>query len=175
VTKSFEHLLSENRSMMHSYASTLLSGDSHEAEDVVQEATLTAYDKFHDFNQGKSFSKWIRGIIRYKVLESRRGTDKRPLSQDPDVINGIDDIYRLIDQVSSTDQWSKKLEVLDHCVAKLKKPMRTVIEKFYQFGYTLDEIAGQMNLNIMTVGKRLSRSRAKIRNCVTQKIKFEDE
>jgi len=173
MEKSFEILLNEHREMMLSYASALLGGDSHEAEDVVQEASVTAYRKLDDFDVSRNFARWLRGIVRNKVLENRRYAQRRPLVLDPDVISGVDDVYSLFDRSKGDQSWLDRVDILKQCVAKLKEPMRVVIERFYGVGFSLGEIAGQLGLNAMTVGQRLSRSRKLIRECVDGRIRGE--
>lgn len=42
------------------------------AEDVVQEATLVAMDKLHEFEPGTSFTAWMGQIVRYTALNEHR-------------------------------------------------------------------------------------------------------
>ena len=49
---AFDILAAQYRPMLISYASTLLGGDRHEAEDVVQESFLVAHRRLGDFREG---------------------------------------------------------------------------------------------------------------------------
>ena len=159
--------------MMMSYASALLAGDAHQAEDVVQEACLTAYKKLDHFDENRSFPKWIRGIVRNKVLESKRSAFRRPLVEDPDVIEGMEEVYSLFDRPEEDEGWQDRIELLRFCVEKLHPPMRDVVKLFYQAGLSLKEIAATLTVNVMTAGQRLSRSRIQIRRCVTRQLSLE--
>ena len=173
MDKSFEILLNEHRDMMLSYASTLMGNDTHAAEDVVQEASLIAYRKLETFDTSRNFAKWLRGIVRIKVLENKRYTRRRPLILDPDVVSGIDEVYGLFDRPKTCETWLDRVHLLRSCVEKLNHPMRVVVEYFYRSGLSLREIAERMRLNEMTVGQRLSRSRKLLRHCVETQLQKE--
>lgn len=52
-------------------AAAVLS-DKVGAEDVVQEATLVAMSKLHEFESGTSFTAWMGQIVRYTALNEHR-------------------------------------------------------------------------------------------------------
>ena len=54
-------------------------------------------------------------------------------------------------------------EVL-YCVMKLEEKYRTVIHLYYYEGYSIKEIASILKLPSATVGTRLKRARAKLKN-----------
>lgn len=174
MDKSFEILIGELRPMMLSYASALLSGDAHQAEDVVQEACLTAYQNLDRFDEGRSFPKWIRGIVRNKVLESRRGASRRPLVQDPTVIAGMEDVFGMFDRPRADEGWLDRIELLRHCINRLRRPMRDVVKLFYQSGLSLDEVGRKLGIQSVTAGQRLSRSRKQIRVCVAARLRVDN-
>ena len=74
---AFDILAAQYRPMLLSYARALLGGDRHEAEDVVQESFLVAHRRLETFRQDEDFGRWLRGIARNKVLESRRSSRQR--------------------------------------------------------------------------------------------------
>lgn len=160
--------------MMLSYAVTLVNGDYHLAEDVVQDSCLVAYRNLERFDvQRGSFSRWLRGIVRNKVLESNRKISRAPFVHDPLVIEGMEEVYGLFDQPGVDAGWRDRLEIIHECIHKLKESMRTVVLQFYYSGNSLREISEKQSINVMTVGQRLSRSRKLIRVCVEQKLGVE--
>ena len=50
-----------------------LTGDDHDAEDLVQETYLKAYRNFDSFQSGTNFRAWIFRILRNTFLTSRTG------------------------------------------------------------------------------------------------------
>ncbi|MGB0370097.1 MAG: sigma-70 family RNA polymerase sigma factor [Opitutales bacterium] len=166
-------LIEEHHPMMLRYAYTLVSQDIHVAQDVVQEAIITINKRFVDFDQAKPFAPWARGIIRYKVLEARRESQKFSALA-PIAIDGVDDIYAIIDSSNLSTNWTGRVQSLQHCVQKLKLPMRMVVEHFYSSGYSIREISRAMGLKEDTISKRLSRARILIRDCVKHLTHFEE-
>lgn len=47
-------------------------GDRHQAEDVLQEAAMTALGKLDTFRHEASFVAWMSGYVRYVALNQRR-------------------------------------------------------------------------------------------------------
>jgi RNA polymerase sigma-70 factor (ECF subfamily) len=173
MEKSFEILIDEHRDMMLNYASALLYGDAHQAEDVVQEACIAAYKHLDRFETGRSFSKWLRGIVRNKALESKRSSCRRPFIEDPDVIEGLEEVYLMFDKQKADETWNERLSYIRRCINKLNEPMRHVVELFYDAELSLKSIAERLQINPMTAGQRLSRSRKMVRNCVSMQLQEE--
>lgn len=65
-------------------------GDRTLAEDVVQEAALTALtrlDQFHPEKAGSSFQAWMGQIVRYTALNARRKTQRHGGTVAPDTLD----------------------------------------------------------------------------------------
>ena len=121
MEKSFEILIDEHRDMMLNYASALLYGDAHQAEDVVQEACIAAHKHLERFETGRSFSKWLRGIVRNKALESKRSSCRRPFVEDPDVIEGLEEVYMMFDKQKADESWNERLIYIRKCINSIPK------------------------------------------------------
>lgn len=52
-------------------------GERGHAEDVVQEAAITALGKLHTFDPSTSYSAWMGRIVRYTALNHRRKAQRR--------------------------------------------------------------------------------------------------
>ncbi|ADE55812.1 RNA polymerase sigma factor [Coraliomargarita akajimensis] len=170
MQKAFEILIAEHRDMMLSYASTLVAGDAHQAEDIVQEACIAAYKNLEKYDINRSFPKWIRGFVRYKALDSKRAAYRRPMIEDPDVIQGMEDVFSMFDQPKEDESWKERLSLLRACTNKLNPGMREVVVLYYQIELSLKGIAEKLAINLATAGQRLSRARKLLRNCISSSI-----
>jgi len=168
--KSFDVLIQEYRPMMLSYAVLMMKGDKHRAEDIVQEASLTALNNLERFDTSRSFPKWLRGIIRNKSLEDYRKHGRAPLTEDPAVIEGMENVYSKFDTPQAEENWHARISVLQDCVAHLNPRMRQTVEMFYKNKCSLAEISHQLSVNVMAVGQRLSRARKLIKSCIETRI-----
>ena len=106
-SKSFEILVREHHRRLLTYAQSLIH-DAVSAEDVVQEAFVTAYRKMDTFDAGRDFGVWVRGIIRFKALEWRRGRGEQPL--DDAVLERLDQRQARLDRrLASCDRRPRSL------------------------------------------------------------------
>ena len=100
MEKAFEILAAQYRPMLLSYASALLYGDIHKAEDVVQEALFTAHERLDTFRQGENFAS-AAGIARNKALESQRAFRNERVVADSQVTAGIEEVYGVFEPLHS--------------------------------------------------------------------------
>ena len=68
--EAFVRLLVESEPRMLSYLRGLLPG-WHDVEEVAQEASLVAWRKFAQFEQGTNFCGWLLTIARFEALKYR--------------------------------------------------------------------------------------------------------
>src|SRR5574341_645048 len=61
-----------------------LTRNRAQAEDLVQEAYLRAFRKFHRFQPGTNCRAWLFTIMRRLFLNSLRDRDREQLANDPD-------------------------------------------------------------------------------------------
>ncbi len=62
-------------------------GDRDSAEDVLQEAALTALRKINEFDPATAFAAWMGQIVRYTALNHARRRARPSVSVDPAVLN----------------------------------------------------------------------------------------
>jgi RNA polymerase sigma-70 factor, ECF subfamily len=71
----FESLVREHQASIFRVAYRL-TGDRDEAEDLVQEALVEAFEAFHRYRSGSFFDRWLFRIMRNTFLDSKRRTSK---------------------------------------------------------------------------------------------------
>ncbi len=76
--EDFVRLLVEHEPRVRSFLRGLLP-TWHEVEEVTQEASLIAWRKFDDFEDGTSFGGWLLTIARFEALKYRRRVARSPL------------------------------------------------------------------------------------------------
>jgi len=76
-TREFERLLSEVLERAYGTAYHL-TRSSHDAEDLVQEAALSAYKHFDQFEPGTNFRAWFMRILTNAFFASYRQKKRRP-------------------------------------------------------------------------------------------------
>jgi RNA polymerase sigma-70 factor, ECF subfamily len=72
--------LMQHSDALYRYALSRL-GDAHTAEDLVQDALLTAVSKTADFEGRSTLRTWLIGILKHKLLDHFRRKGRHPQDQ----------------------------------------------------------------------------------------------
>jgi len=128
-------------------AAYALLGNRDDAEDAVQEAFIRLLEKNPDIKDDEHLKAWL---LRVTINLSK---------------NMLKASWRKNKYVTQEESYTENEsdEVL-FCVMRLEENYRTVIHLYYYEGYSIKEIASVLSLPRATVGTRLRRGRAKLRN-----------
>lgn len=144
-----------------------LVGDPDEAEDVVQEAFVRAYEHLGDYDPAHRFYTWIYRIARNRclnVLRRRRVWGLVTLS-DPERAPALPAAERS-DRHAEDDELARALA---ECRATLPGDQREVFDLRHADGLSYREIAAAVGAPEGTVMSRLARAREKMRACLESK------
>jgi RNA polymerase sigma-70 factor (ECF subfamily) len=143
-----------------------LVNDFHCSEDILQEVSITAMNRFESFRPGTSFWAWLREIARLKMLEHRRKWSKTGLNLDPEQIKQFSVIF----DKSSVD-WEKEQEALKHCMTQLSKNNRKLVQLRYNENKTMATIGETVRRTPLAVQIALSRIRKTLSICIQRQLK----
>lgn len=135
----------------------------HDAEDVAQEAFLSAFQKIKSLGPPYNFGAWVRQIARNKALNLlARGQRFLALDQEniPDQIQNT--------QVLSDEEMVKRVENIVHSLSGLSAPLRETSRLFYLCDYSLKQVAGRLHIPLGTVKRRLWESRLQMKKEVAK-------
>lgn len=124
--------------------------NTQEAEDVMQESFLSAFEKLETWSEKVSFGSWLKKIVVNKSLDYIK---KRKI-QLTELTNKETNIEE--DNVENDEIVSLKIEEIKKTVNKLPDKYRIITLMFLFEGYTHDEIS-----NIMNISPEVSRVRYK--------------
>lgn len=154
-----------------------MTGDSDEADDLVQETYLKAFRFFDKFERGTNCKAWLFRIMKNTFINSYRKSSKEPDKID---YEDVENFYENI-KPSSTDSAHLEKEMYDNllddelsnALASLPEDFRTVIILCDIEGFSYDEIADFVDIPVGTVRSRLHRARkmlfAKLYNYASDK------
>jgi len=161
---SFEEVALPLFDALYNYA-RWLTGNSTEAEDLVQETYLKGLKGFGSFTPGTNFRAWMYRILRNTFLTSRTGLRAVPpisIDEEPEVLEHLTD--------EETPEWHllqrSSGEALRRAIEGLSLPFREVLLLCDVEEMSYKEIAETLAIPVGTVTSRLMRARQKVRNAL---------
>ncbi len=134
--------------------------DQAEAEDVMQEAFLSAFTKLDTFRGEVTFGAWLKKIVVNKSLVSYRNKKKKnEVALDDKLYKvGDDDVSEAVD--TETEQLAQKvLKTMD----LLKDNYRVSLTLHLIEGYDYEEICGLMDISYANCRTMISRAKESLR------------
>jgi len=128
-----------------------------DAQDIVQDVWLVAYEHLPALRDRKRFSAWLRVIARNQCLTH---------ACEPKV-NYAQWSNEWEDELHHPDDEHLKRarsRVVRKAVRSLSQALHRTVTMHYFNGYTCDEVSHQMKVPVGTVKRRLSDARSKLRN-----------
>lgn len=122
--------------------------DYHDAEDVVAETMLMAYEKIASLKKEELFRFWLMKIL---VNNARMLLRKKKRFVFVDEIDSYVSVY----EQDISDVWET--------VLSLDSELKTIVILYYYQGFHVNEIAKILKIPVGTVKSRLSRARKKLR------------
>jgi RNA polymerase sigma-70 factor, ECF subfamily len=175
---AFEELTSRHERQVYSLAFRILQ-NPHDAEDVTQQAFLSAVENLARFREESSFATWLCRIATFaalKVIRKRKGLDLVSLEEATGPGEDYDSIPHpeyIADWRQSPEQLVERNEtrrLLDDALAKLDEKHRLVFVLRDVEGLSIGETAGALGLTESNVKMRLLRARLQLREELTRTL-----
>jgi RNA polymerase sigma-70 factor (ECF subfamily) len=174
---SFNRLVLEYQDMAYSVAYRIV-GDADIAADATQNAVISAYRKLHQF-KGEYFKAWLMRIVTNACYDELRRLKRRPVAS-LDKIEEESDGFDygdpgespMMGDVEMPEQAMQQQELqaaIEDCIQALGETHRGVVVFTDVEGYSYEETAEILDISLGTVKSRLSRARARLRDCLQEK------
>ncbi len=105
-----------------------------EAEDVLQDAFLDAFQKIHDFRQTSTFGAWLKQIVINRALNQLRNRKVQLVDIDESLDISDEETY-------DEESLNYDIQRVQHAIQQLPDGFRTVICLYLLEGYDHEEIA----------------------------------
>lgn len=151
----FNHLAESHWKDLYKYAYRL-SGNSHTAEDLVQDSLMRAWRSFDRLQNPGAIKGWLKTIVR---RENARRFERIQPQQSSMPLEEIGAARKTYD--TSTEAF-----VLRRAIDALPKDYSEPLIMQVLHGYSQQEIADQLGLSSAGVGTRLFRARQKLREAL---------
>jgi RNA polymerase sigma-70 factor, ECF subfamily len=167
--EAFNRLVLAYQDMAYSVAYRIM-GESDSAADATQEAFISAFRKLHQF-KGERFKPWLMRIVTNACYDELRRRQRRPASSLEalhDVAPHSDslDLHSHQENPEHHAQRSELSTAIEDCINALPDDQRVVAVLADVEGYAYQEIAAIAGVALGTVKSRLSRARARLRECL---------
>jgi RNA polymerase sigma-70 factor (ECF subfamily) len=172
---AFSELVNQYSRKIYRLAKHITQNDS-EAEDVLQETFLKAYEHLRDFQGQSKFYTWIvRIAVNESLMKLRKRKSDRTVPLDEPLDTGEDTVIREVavwdenpEQQYSRDEIA---QILDEAVQGLKPTFRTVFVLRDIEELSTEETAQALGISIPAVKSRLLRARLQLREKLTRFFK----
>ena len=132
-------------------------GDSAEAEDVLQEAFLDAFNKIKDFRQDTTFGLWIKQIVVNRSINLLRKRRLELVELEGEQIENIAE-----QEFEDDEEVHYKVEIVKGAIKQLPEGYRLVITLYLLEGYDHEEIAQILKITENTSRTQFMRAKRKL-------------
>lgn len=132
--------------------------DSMEAEDIMQEAFLAAFEKIGTYSGTVSFGAWLKRIVINKSLDALN--KRKMVFEDIEKQASISDDSP--DDIESKQNFESRLEKVREAIERLPDGYRVILNLYLIEGYDHDEIGEILNISSSTSRSQLSRAKQKL-------------
>ena len=147
----FERLIIKYQSQMYRLALSIVK-NAHDAEDVVGDAILAAYERLATLRDLSSFQSWIMTIVANRAKTFLRKRKRIELTDSFEDVTSAGNSP----QEAEMELWS--------VVMSLTEKYSKIVVLYYYFGFSTQEISKILHLSQGTVKTRLSRAREKLKH-----------
>ena len=142
--------------------------DQMEAEDIMQEAFLKAFDKIHTYSGRVSFGAWLKRIVINHSLDElkKKRVDFESMEENPK-----SEKIREDDEEEQEDERhpSYQVEQIRDTINELPDGYRIVLSLYLLEGYDHEEIAEILNITSSTSRSQYTRAKNKLKEQLAKK------
>ena len=176
--EAFDTLVARHENLVYSLARRIVQQEQ-DAEDVTQQAFISAMEGLESFREEASFSTWLQRIATHaalKVLRKRKGLPTVSLEAATEPQEGYDTVPHpefIADWKESPSELVERQEtrrLLDEALAQLDEKHRVIFLLRDVEGLSVKEAAEALGLSVANVKVRLLRARLQLREALTREF-----
>ena len=137
-------------------------GNSGDAEDVLQEAFLDAFNKIKDFRQETTFGLWLKQIVVHRSVNLLRKRKVEWVEFENSEFENIPD-----EIVDDDDDIQYQVKLVKTAMSKLPEGYRVVLSLYLLEGYDHEEIGQILNIAENTSRTQFLRAKRKLQALLT--------
>lgn len=162
--EEFKRSIEELYPRLHRSMSAYLAGSSIEAEDLLQETFMKAYNNLDSFREDSSMYTWLYSIARNLAIdEFRKRKNEKLISGTP-----VEELEISNDDDEPDDDTPHNIRMMRKAMAELPEILRSVVVMKTIDGMSYPEIALITGLNEDTIKNRMFRARKELADKLKQ-------
>lgn len=138
--------------------SVRIVGDTMEAEDVMQESFLAAFEKINTYSGTVSFGAWLKRIVINRSLDI--------INRQKAIFEDIDKHYDLKSEPEEDNSYFEeldlKVDLVKAAINRLPDGYRIILSLYLLEGYDHNEIGEILSISSSTSRSQLSRAKQKL-------------
>jgi len=139
-------------------------GNIAEAEDVLQEAFLDAFNKVKDFRQDTTFGLWLKQIVVNRAINMLRKRRLELVDMEGEQIENIAD-----DEPEDNEEIQYRAAQVKEAIKELPEGYRLVISLYLLEGYDHEEIGQILDISENTSRTQFLRAKRKLVDILNRK------
>lgn len=136
--------------------------NTHDAEDVMQEAFIKAFQKLHQFTGEVTFGAWLKRIVVNKSIDKLRADQERWVQIDDMPLSIADDNDWIVEESITIDEVKLAIE-------KLPEKYKYVVMLYLMEGYDHSEISEILQISETASRTQLMRGKLKLKELLKHK------
>ncbi|WP_300457900.1 sigma-70 family RNA polymerase sigma factor [Desulfobacula sp.] len=137
-------------------------GNVFDAEDIVQETYLMAFNKFHQLREKSKCKSWMLTILRNNFLKNYQKQKSRQKLSEIDYINFLKTSLS-VDTAEKMLEKAMNQQLVQEAINQLPIKYKEVLLLYYMDEMLYKEIADALEIPIGTVMSRLTRARESVK------------
>ena len=137
-------------------------GNIGDAEDVLQESFLDAFNKIQNFRQETTFGLWLKQIVVHRSVNLLRKRKVEWVELGENELDGIAD-----EVIDNDDDINYQVAVIKQAMNKLPEGYRVVLSLYLLEGYDHEEIGQILNIAENTSRTQFLRAKRKLQALLT--------
>lgn len=141
-------------------AALRITSSSEEAEDILQEAFISAFEKLNTYKENSTFGGWLKRIVVNKAINNlrKRKTEVISLNETPlDIAEAKNDVQEF------------DIHCIKKAIAGLPDGYRLVLTLYLIEGYDHNEISEILNISVSTSKSQFKRAKTRLRSLLIKR------
>ncbi|MEN8189223.1 MAG: sigma-70 family RNA polymerase sigma factor [Thermodesulfobacteriota bacterium] len=155
--RDFQELTSPHVRFLYNMAFRY-TGNSYDAEDLVQETMYSAYKNFSSLREKQKCKAWLLTILRRRFFKEQSQSKKQPFVLDDEAYLHLIDRYAGAEHQLDMERQETASEV-HHILSGLSEKYKTPLLLFFMEDMSYQDISDALELPMGTVMSRLSRAK----------------